>query len=210
MQISRPRSTYKRANTSETASDSTLGTELLFVDTTVSNFKSGFSATIEPEALLLDSSKNPVRSEAEHEGRWELSILRGWPRLHGWRAGALIAAVFALISLLINVVALIWLSTRKKRNGIVELYNGSCGKAESMDLWVHIAINALSTLLLGGSNYCMQCLSSPTRKDVDTAHAKGNWLDIGVPSIRNLLSIPTYKLVLWLVLGFSSVPLHLM
>ncbi|KAL2430720.1 hypothetical protein ABEF95_013198 [Exophiala dermatitidis] len=210
MQISRPRSTYKRANTSETASDSTLGTELLSVDSTVSSFKSGFSATIEPEAPLLDSSKNPVRSEAGYEGRWELSILRGWPRLHGWRAGALTAAVFAAISLLINVVALIWLSTRKKRNGIVELYNGSCGKTESMDLWVHIAINALSTLLLGGSNYCMQCLSSPTRKDVDTAHAKGKWLDIGVPSIRNLLSIPTYKLVLWLVLGFSSVPLHLM
>jgi hypothetical protein len=112
----------------------------------------------------------------------------------------------------INFVVLVWLATHKGNLGesVVELFNGSCSKIENMDLWVHLAINALSTLLLGGSNYCMQCLCAPTRKDVDAAHSKGVWLDIGVPSTRNLRRVPVYKTVMWVMLVLSSLPLHLM
>lgn len=56
----------------------------------------------------------------------------------------------------------------------------------------------------------MQCLSAPTRKEVDEAHAKGKWLDIGVPSVRNLTSIPKLRLGMWVGLGLTSLPLHLM
>jgi len=135
-----------------------------------------------------------------------------WPtRLYGWRTGALVAASFAGISLLINVVVVAWLGANNgSGSDLVEVYNGSCGKVQRLDIWIHLAINVLSTLLLGGSNYCMQCLCAPTRLDIDRAHAKGKFLDIGVPSIRNLRNIPFYKMLLWWILGISSVPLHLM
>ena len=75
---------------------------------------------------------------------------------------------------------------------------------------MHLAINILSTLLLGASNYSMQCLSSPTRSDIDKAHSQGIWLDIGVPSVRNLRRLSTTRIVLWWLLAISSIPLHLL
>lgn len=75
---------------------------------------------------------------------------------------------------------------------------------------IHILINIVSTLLLGASNYCMQTVSAPMRQDVDNAHARGKWLDIGIPSVRNVLYIEKRRLVVWLCLGLSSLPLHFM
>ncbi|CAI6082892.1 unnamed protein product, partial [Clonostachys chloroleuca] len=72
----------------------------------------------------------------------------------------------------------------------------------------HILINIVSTLLLGASNYYMQTISAPMRQDVDNAHARGKWLDIGIPSVRNVLYIEKRRLVVWLCLGLSSLPLH--
>ena len=75
-----------------------------------------------------------------------------------------------------------------------------------MDAWVHIGINVMGTLLLGASNYTMQCLSAPTRKEVDAAHANGRYLDIGLPSLKNLNGWKK-KLVFFLLI-MSSLPLH--
>ena len=55
-----------------------------------------------------------------------------------------------------------------------------------------------------------QCLAAPTREDIDKAHQAKRWLDIGVPSSRNLKQISWKRLVLWVILVFSSLPLHLM
>ena len=54
----------------------------------------------------------------------------------------------------------------------------------------------------------MQCLSSPTRSEIDKAHGQGVWLDIGVPSVRNLRRLSTTRIVLWYLLAISSIPLH--
>ncbi|KAI9789333.1 MAG: hypothetical protein M1816_006222 [Peltula sp. TS41687] len=55
----------------------------------------------------------------------------------------------------------------------------------------------------------MQCLTAPTREEVDTAHRRGKWLDIGIPSVKNLWRISPAKVILWALLGLSSIPLHL-
>lgn len=83
-------------------------------------------------------------------------------------------------------------------------------KTATLAFWTHLVINILSTLLLGASNYSMQCLSSPTRSEVDKAHGQGIWLDIGVPSIRNLRRLSVSRIVLWWLLAISSLPLHLL
>ena len=90
------------------------------------------------------------------------------------------------------------------------LQRGNCDRVKRTDLYLHLLINVLSTSLLGASNYCMQYLSSPTRNEIDQAHQSNQWLDVGVPSIRNLWRISSIRRSLWLVLAISSAPLHLL
>ncbi|CAG8961895.1 hypothetical protein HYFRA_00013695 [Hymenoscyphus fraxineus] len=52
----------------------------------------------------------------------------------------------------------------------------------------------------------MQCISSPTRTEIDAAHARGTYRDIGLPSLRN----PSgwLKRILYGLLVLSTLPLH--
>lgn len=52
----------------------------------------------------------------------------------------------------------------------------------------------------------MQSLVAPTRNDVDKPHAKGKWLDIGVPSMRNLRVVGYGQLVIWGLLLITATP----
>ena len=56
----------------------------------------------------------------------------------------------------------------------------------------------------------MQCLSSPTREEINIAHRKHKWLDIGMPSLRNLRHISRGKVIIWCLMALSSVSLHLL
>lgn len=126
--------------------------------------------------------------------------------------GAVVAALTAGVALIINISVGAWaLNYQGRRSGalLVELFQGDCKKVAKMNTWAHLAINTLSTVLLSGSNYCMQCLIAPTRDDINRAHKNQKWLDIGVPSVRNLGSIGPGRAVLWWALALSSIPLHL-
>ena len=58
-----------------------------------------------------------------------------------------------MISLLLNVGVTIGVAIKfGMPNGIGTLFHGSCKKVESLNFWIHLGINALSTILLGGSN----------------------------------------------------------
>ena len=131
----------------------------------------------------------------------------------GWHAGVLACATWVMVVLLINVGLTIYLATNSKykmERGIGTLYSGSCDKSKAIELWLHLGINALSTLLLAGSNYTQQCLAAPTRSEIDAAHARRRWMDIGVPSVRNLFRIKAERALLWIAIGISSVPLQLL
>lgn len=125
--------------------------------------------------------------------------------------GATLCASTAATVLIINIVLTIW-ATKKNgtTHGLATIQDGSCQKTKNLSLWLHLAINVLSTMLLAASNYCMQCLSSPTREEVDKAHTRHVWLDIGVPSVRNLGKISRRRTILWWLLAFSGIPLHLL
>lgn len=116
----------------------------------------------------------------------------------------------AALVLVTNIALTAWAQARfGTHNGIGTIYLGSCAKAQKLDLWLHLLINVLSTLLLGASNFCMQLLVAPTRQEVNKAHEKSFWLDIGTPSVRNLRKIARPRSFTWLCLGFSSALLHL-
>lgn len=132
----------------------------------------------------------------------------------GWRFGVTVGAALSLCTLITNIVVLGVASAIASRNGhhsnIATIRTGPCSDIDHIQFGIHLAINAISTLLLGASNYCMQCLSAPTREDIDRAHGQGKWLDIGVPSMKNFSHIKSMKLLFWCLLALSSVPLHLL
>ncbi|OMP88404.1 hypothetical protein BK809_0003161 [Diplodia seriata] len=120
-------------------------------------------------------------------------------------------AVLSVCTLVTNIVVLAVTSAMADhQSDIATIRKGDCSEMEHLQLGIHLAINAISTLLLGASNYCMQCLSAPTRADVDQAHRRGMWLDIDIPSPRNFRFIRPIKSLYWCLLAISSVPLHLL
>jgi hypothetical protein len=125
----------------------------------------------------------------------------------GWRVGAIHFAAWAAVVFFINLTVTIWGST-VRHSGV--LFEGDCNRVENLNTGLHVFINILSTILLSGSNYCMQCLSAPTRSEVDKAHAQGKWLDIGIPSIRNIKHLSKQRITLWILLALTSLPLHLL
>ena len=158
------------------------------------------------ELLSLDSESTQERSN---------SILSVWkPDWYtGWHTGVLACGTSAVVVLFINVGLTIYASTNRRYNvegRIGTFYSGSCDKSKTIGLWLHLGINGLSTLLLSGSNYTQQCLSAPTRSEIDAAHAKREWMDIGVPSVRNLFKIKPERTLLWIAIGVMSIPLHLL
>jgi hypothetical protein len=130
-------------------------------------------------------------------------------RLSGWRGGVAMSIAVSSLVLLLNIILAIIAATKwDPIEGIATSYTGDCTVAARWTTAVHLVINILSSLLLGASNYCMQRLVAPTRKEVDNAHAQRKWLDIGIPSVRNLRLIDKHRMLPWFMLFLSSVPLH--
>lgn len=130
---------------------------------------------------------------------------------HGWKRGASICLIVVTAVLVLNIIITAWAAiTFGLSGGIGTILRDDCTRIKHTGLWLHIAINVLSTMLLGASNYCMQCLCSPTRQEIDKAHAQRMWLDIGIQSIKNLGKINTMRMILWICLAATSIPLHIM
>lgn len=130
----------------------------------------------------------------------------------GWRWGVQLSACGVILSLLVNVGVTtgIYLGPNDFNGGVANIYHGDCSKNETINTVIHLLINALSTLLLAGSNYTMQVLAAPTRLDIDRAHYRKRWLDVGLQSVRNVFHINKTRATLWWMLALSSIPLHLL
>lgn len=153
-------------------------------------------------------------------------------RIAKWRRTLYLGSSTSFAVLLVNLTMVLWASIRHSEHGqSVLLYSEDCDRVKKLSTGVHLLINILSTLLLAASNFAMvsssripiplaleygaerplqQCVGSPTREDVDRSHTRNEWLDIGVPSIRNLSRIPRIRLFFWVCLVLSSAPLHLL
>ena len=167
-----------------------------------------------PQGALAASARvKSLLSQQSKSDRPSIHQNKSWrrKRFSGWRGGIIWCIVLAAAIFLTNLCLTIWAATRfGVHGGLGTIHNGSCSTTKKMGLWLHLAINALGTMLLAASNYCMQILSSPTRAEVDKAHAKRLFLDIGLPSVKNMRKIAPFRVLLWWCLGLSSVPLHLL
>ena len=161
---------------------------------------------IEGDEVSLLSAREPNGVQ-----RLGSRIARIQRKYSGWRTGLMISACCTGFVFLLNLILTIWATQAfGVENGYGTLLSGECSKTKTASTWIHLAINVLSTLLLSASNYCMQILTAPTRSEIDRAHANGKWLDIGAPSVRNLRHISWKRLCIWICLGLSSLPLHLL
>jgi hypothetical protein len=135
-----------------------------------------------------------------------------WERyVTSYRAGFLRSALTAGIVLILNLAIDGWMFSKfGARDGSAVLLRSSCQVVNAADTALHFVLNVLSTLILGASNYCMQALCAPTRAEIDKAHARRRWADVGTQSLRNLRLIGNERLAIWIVLGISSIPLHLL
>ncbi|KAF5515329.1 hypothetical protein CGCS363_v000120 [Colletotrichum siamense] len=102
-----------------------------------------------------------------------------------WRRGALSFAAAALFTFIVNFSFTIWTMTKEAPDGVGLIWEGEQTIVKAWNTAMHIVINIISTILLAGSNYCMQCLMAPTRSELDKAHSEKRWLDVGIPTIRN-------------------------
>jgi hypothetical protein len=123
------------------------------------------------------------------------------------------AFVSSLVVLLTNILLVVVLGSKygvSSGRGLIKLYVGDCNRVKMIGISSHVGINILSTLLLGASNLCMQLLVAPTREEIDAAHRRKIWLDIGIPSWKNIMNIRRSRRWLFLFLLLSSIPLHFM
>ncbi|KAI1426552.1 hypothetical protein F5Y12DRAFT_741485 [Xylaria sp. FL1777] len=130
----------------------------------------------------------------------------------GWRRTVIINVVLActcgLTLLIFLVVSLSQPGASFSRPGII--FNGSCTTSSRLNLLLHFLINVISTAVLSSSNFLMQILNAPTRREIDSAHTFLQSLDIGIPSIRNLPHVSRLKSVSWLVFLITSIPIHIL
>ena len=128
----------------------------------------------------------------------------------GWRAGLIRAFMVSLIALIINVFLFAWLLRRYKTlGGTGTVHKSNCSEVENIETGIKVGLNVLSTLVLGASTYAMQGTTAPTRKELNKAHGKGKWLEIGTQSWRNLGYVSRRHATIWGILAFTSLPLHL-
>jgi hypothetical protein len=167
-------------------------------------------------AFSYENDKVPLKEDGVKAHWYKSMIFEQWWRRQkdeGWRSGVLFCACCAALVFVLNLALTIWSVATYGwggKEGRQILYEGSCETSSRLNTGLHLLINALSTVLISGSNYCMQCLSAPTRNDTDKAHAQERWLDIGILSIRNLRSISKHRVILWWMLGMTSLLLHLL
>lgn len=129
----------------------------------------------------------------------------------GWRKAVITAAIVTGFVLLINTIFATFAFVKfEVDDGVGIIYSGDCGLVKRWDTALHLLINLLGTALLGASSFTMQCLSSPTRSELNGAHAKRVSLEVGIASVKNLFYMRAWKGILWALLCFSTLPLHLL
>lgn len=129
-----------------------------------------------------------------------------------WRRLGILNVSVICSSGVLMLVALISATATRPASTMTEariLFRGKCSTSDGLELFLQLIINIFSTCILASSNFFMQVVSSPTRKEIDHAHQSLHSLEIGVSSFKNLGALSWFKIIAWAGLFLSSVPIHL-
>jgi hypothetical protein len=129
----------------------------------------------------------------------------------GWRRGIRMCCFAVGICLITESTLLVWaLISDIGPPGSGLLYQGKCGKVKTTTICLLLPLNIVATILISTSNYVMQCLVAPDRDEVDTAHAQATWILVGGMRTRSLSFASRTRRLLFMALGLSSIPIHLL
>ena len=168
---------------------------------------------IENSSLPCSGKLLPIRPDRHHQVRhgWYSFYHQRLSQLGNYHFIILWCAVINVMVIVINLSFTIWATTNfDMEESLGTLKKGKCEGTKTLNFWIHLMINILSILLLGASSHSMQCLSSPTRKKIDQSHAQRAWLDVGIPSLKNLRRLSWSRISIWWLLAISSILLHLL
>lgn len=129
----------------------------------------------------------------------------------GWRRTAVINTIAVTVFTVFIAILLAW-SISQSGYGVdsnLIFFDGDCAKSTSINLWLHLLLNTCSTGVIASSNFFMQVLSSPTRREIDKSHRESTAMEIGVPSLSNIFRVAWWKGICWLFFFGSSIPIHL-
>ncbi|KAI1735862.1 hypothetical protein F4680DRAFT_469712 [Xylaria scruposa] len=130
----------------------------------------------------------------------------------GWRRTAIINVGLASACDLILLICLL-ISISQPAASFVQasiIFDGSCITSSTLNLFLHLLINVVSTAVLSSSNFFMQILNAPSRQEINRAHSWLQSLDIGIPSTKNLRHVSKFKSASWLIFLVTSLPIHLL
>lgn len=149
----------------------------------------------------LDQSRSPsaVNDLERMLGEDEKGAKRRQPRklTAGWRGGVALNVLLVFLILAAAIVCLVLTSLKaRKLGGEISIVEGTAENALNVSRGLHVVVNVFAVVLIAGANYVYQILLSPTRAEVDAAHEKLQWLDIGIPSLRNLAYVTVGRVLL--------------
>ncbi|SPQ22083.1 0c82ce2d-26cf-476e-8914-0ca15ab7d1b9 [Thermothielavioides terrestris] len=167
----------------------------------------------EQQRFLAAAEELGQKTEGEAQGHGGNSRWWWWRccRSGGWRAGMALGVLATIIILIAGFVCLVVaISGVALKEGRLLVFEGSCTTADQVNWGLHAVINVFVAVLVAAANYTFQVLSSPTRDEVTAAHRRKEWLDIGVPSFRNLGSIRGSRTLLAVVVLATAVSTQIM
>lgn len=120
--------------------------------------------------------------------------------------------VLVSVVFLANVGLTIYANVRYPSGGAAVglIHEGSCDEVNHLNSWLHVLISVLSMLMLSASNFCMQLQVSPTRANVDEAHAEDGWVDVGLHTVQNMRYVRGWRLARWAILALTSIPINML
>jgi hypothetical protein len=123
-----------------------------------------------------------------------------------WRIVVIVNTIFVCLVLVVYIAFLTWIYTNLQfRNGVAEVFSGTCPQASRVATYAHCVTSAFAVLLFAVGTQSFQLLLSPTRAEVENAHARDRWLHIGVGGLRNMKWIHKRRLTRAVVLLMTSV-----
>lgn len=138
-------------------------------------------------------------------------LRRSWPA-SGWRRTAVVNTILVFT---FAVAMLVFVAVSSSKAGGINsnliFFKGDCGTSTRTNLLLHLLLNIFSTCIIASSNFFMQILNAPSRSEVDFVHTNmphAN-VEIGVPSLKNILFVSPVKTAYWFLFMLSSVPIHL-
>lgn len=129
----------------------------------------------------------------------------------GWRLGTWFCCSAVALCVMLEIAMLVY-ATKTSSNGRGSniLLEGKCEEVRELELWLLLPLNIAGTILIGTSNYVMQIVSAPERKEIDEAHAFAQPIAVAGVRFKDLAFNKTNKLRrgIWWSLGLSSLPIH--